>query len=350
MTRCVFAIPGDLATPTGGYTYARKILPFLADRMDVQVCALPPGFPFPSEAELNETATILGAVDRTGSVLFADGLAYGALPQGLIKTISSPIVALVHHPLCLEEGLSPQAKAQLLKSEGEALRFARHAIVPSSATASALAELFGIGPAKITIAEPGVLSGKRADGAPDSEPLHIVSVGAVTPRKGFDVLVSALHKVRDLHWRATIAGAHDRSPETSAAIRDKVAHLGLADRVRFAGSLDESAISALYSSGDIFVLASFYEGYGMAFAEAMAHGLPIVASGDGAVRDTVPEEAGFICAPGDVFAIAGALRSMLLQPVLRREKAQAAWERGQKLPTWKETGATIAGVLQSEAR
>src|SRR5258706_9618712 len=159
-----------------------------------------------------------------------------------------------------------------------------------------------------------------------------------------------MHRVRYLDRCATIEGAYVFFFQAEDGIRDKVAHLGLADRVRFAGSLDESAISALYSSGDIFVLASFYEGYGMAFAEAMAHGLPIVASGDGAVRDTVPEEAGFICAPGDVFAIAGAFRSMLLQPVLRREKAQAAWERGQKLPTWKETGATIAGVLQSEAR
>jgi glycosyltransferase involved in cell wall biosynthesis len=159
-----------------------------------------------------------------------------------------------------------------------------------------------------------------------------------------------LHEVRDLRWRATIAGAQDRSPETTAAIREKVAHLGLADRVLFAGTLDENAISALYSSGDIFALASFYEGYGMAFAEAMAHGLPIVASGEGAVRDTVPKEAGFVCAPGDVSAIADALRSMMSNRFLRREKAQAAWERGQKLPTWKETGATIAGVLQREAQ
>ncbi|MFY9640839.1 MAG: glycosyltransferase family 4 protein [Rhodomicrobium sp.] len=116
------------------------------------------------------------------------------------------------------------------------------------------------------------------------------------------------------------------------------------------GQLREAEVSALLSSGDIFALASYYEGYGMAFAEAMAHGLPIVASGDGAVADTVPPQAGFVCAPGDANAIARALRSLLLDESLRHAKAEAAWQHGQTLPQWTETAAIIATALESVRR
>jgi glycosyltransferase involved in cell wall biosynthesis len=123
----------------------------------------------------------------------------------------------------------------------------------------------------------------------------------------------------------------------------------LEERVRLAGQLDEATLSALYSSADVFALASLYEGYGMAFAEAMAHGLPVVASGEGAVSDTVPSSAGLVCAAGDVPAFAEALRSLLSNAALRREMAKGAWRHGQTLPAWTRTADTIAKVLEQAA-
>jgi glycosyltransferase involved in cell wall biosynthesis len=176
-----------------------------------------------------------------------------------------------------------------------------------------------------------------------------VSVGSLTPRKGYGVLIDALNDVRDLPWRATIAGSLDRSPETAALVRRKLSEYGFEERVRLAGQLDEATLSALYSSADVFALASLYEGYGMAFAEAIAHGLPVVASGEGAVRDTVPRSAGFVCAAGDVAGFAEALRSLLSNAALRREKAEGAWGHGQTLPNWASTAATIAQVIEHAA-
>ncbi len=346
MTRCVFAIPGDLAAPTGGYAYARKILPLLAEKMEMEVCALPAGYPFPTDAELRETAQALGAADRPGTVFLIDGLAYGAMPAALIAPLRSPIAALLHHPLGLEEGLSAADQQRLLSLEGQALGFAKAIIVTSPGTARELTRLFVVPPQKITIAEPGVLRGRRAMGTADGEPSHIVSVGTLTPRKGFAVLAGALQEVNDLPWQVTIAGSLDLSPATAAGVSRKIEGYGLQERVRLVGQLEEQAVSALYSSGDIFALASTYEGYGMAFAEAMAHGLPVVASGGGAVADTVPPKAGFVCAAGDVSAIAAALRSLLSNTALRRAKAEAAWQHGQKLPDWLATAAIIAQVLK----
>ncbi len=346
MTQCVFAIPGSLATPTGGYAYARKILPLLAKRMETQACALPAGFPFPADAVLEEAARAMREADRPGTVFLIDGLAFGAMPAGLIASLRSPIAALVHHPLGLEEGLTSAEKTRLLSLEGQALALARAIIVPSRGTAHELNRLFAIPAAKLTIAEPGILRGERAMGSPQGEPLHIVCVGSLTPRKGFAVLIDALNALSGFSWRATIAGSPDLSPETAAEVKRKIAAYGLAERVRLVGQLDERAVSALYSSGDIFALASYYEGYGMAFAEAMAHGLPIVASGDGAVANTVPSQAGIVCAPGDANAIANALRALLTDDSLRQAKAERAWQHGQTLPQWSETAAIIARALE----
>src|ERR1700750_1101934 len=111
MIRCAFAIPGDLSTPTGGYTYARKILPLLAERIDISVCALPGGFPFPSATELKATEAALEAFDGPDCVFLFDGLAYGAMPAEFIMRLKGVAVALIHHPLGLEEGLPPDEKA-----------------------------------------------------------------------------------------------------------------------------------------------------------------------------------------------------------------------------------------------
>ena len=349
MTRYVFAIPGDLATPTGGYVYARKILPLLAQRLGIKLCPLPAGFPLASQAEVREAVASLAAFNAPGTVFFIDGLAYGALPVTELDALKGPIVALVHHPLGLEEGLTPSEKAQLLKTEDEALALARHVVVPSHGTVRELTRLFSVSAGKITVAEPGILRGKRASGASAGQPFHIVSVGSLTPRKGYGVHIDALNEVRDLPWRATIAGSLDRSPETAALVRGKLSEYGFEERVRLAGQLDEATLSALYSSADVFALASLYEGYGMAFAEAIAHGLPVVASGEGAVRDTVPSSAGFVCAAGDAAGFAEALRSLLSNVALRREKAEGAWRHGQTLPNWTRTADTIAKVLKQAA-
>ncbi len=349
MTRCVFAVPGDLATPAGGYLYARKILPLLAQRLSIEVCQLPAGFPIPSKTEAEEARTLLGRVDAPGTVFLIDGLAYGALTVSAIEALKQPVVALVHHPLGLEEGLSPSEKALLLKTEREALELARHIVVPSYGMGRELMRLFRVAADKITVAEPGILRGKRAEGASDGAPPLIVSVGSLTPRKGFPVLIEALNEVRDLPWRATIAGSADLSPETAALVQRKLSDYGFDNRVQLVGQLDETRLSALYSSADIFALASLYEGYGMAFAEAIAHGLPVVASGEGAVRDTAPPAAGFVCATGDAAAFADALRALLSNQALRREKAEGAWRHGQTMPDWMRTADKVAHVLEQAA-
>ena len=132
----------------------------------------------------------------------------------------------------------------------------------------------------------------------------------------------------------------------SNAVQSQIAEAGLEDRIHFAEVLGSEGISALLSQSDIFALPSRYEGYGMAFAEAMAHGLPVVATTAPAIPATVPPGAGILVAPDDPDAFAEALRRLMHDPTLRRRLGDGAWAHAQTLPRWEDTAAIIAGVIQ----
>jgi glycosyltransferase involved in cell wall biosynthesis len=344
VSEIVFAIPGDLRSPTGGYAYARRLLRHLPEHgVEVRHLALPGGFPDPSADDLAETARL---IDGTGpaSVLLIDGLAYGAMPVGLIAGFKRPVVALVHHPLGLENGLPPVRQAELIASEAQALALAHHVIVTSRMTARLLRATLNVPPEKISVAEPGTEPAARARGT--GSPVRILSVGTVSPRKGYDLLVAALGPLRDLDWQLTIAGATDRVPGAAQALERSIRTAGIESRVELAGAVDERSLDSLYDRADVFVSASLFEGYGMALAEALVRGLPMVVSTGGAAVETVPDEAALKVPPGDVQALGEALRGTIGDSRLRSSLAEAAWRAGQTLPRWTDTARHVAHVLR----
>lgn len=343
----VFAIPGDLASPTGGYAYARRMLKDLpAQGIDIVHLPLAAGFPFPSEAELAATATAF-ADTPCDAVLLIDGLACGALPVGLLRGCGRRCVALVHHPLGHETGLAEAARRQLLASERAALAAVDAVVATSEPTCRALVSEFDVPTDRLTIAEPGTDSAVRAPA--DGEPPHLIAVGAISPRKGYDVLVAALARLSALPWRATIVGSLDRAPEEAARLRALIAGAGLAERIVLAGACDDAALERAYASADAFVMASHYEGYGMVLTEALARGLPIVTTRVGAADERVPDAAGLKVPPGDAGALAAALATVLGDRERRSAMADASWRAGQALPRWDDAAAAIAGVIRSVA-
>lgn len=343
--RVVLAFPGDLATRTGGYAYDRRLAAELEARgWRVDRLSLPAGFPFPSEGERAASAELLRGV-AAGTTVLLDGLAFGALPELAAAEASRlDLVALVHHPLCLETGLAPERAALLEASEGAALARARAVVVTSPRTAAAVAELFGVPPAKIAVALPGTdpAPPARGSGGPGC---RMVAVGTVTPRKGHAVLVEALAGLADLPWELLCAGSLERDPAEAAAVRAAVAARELEDRVRFLGELDPAALGALLDGADLLVSASFYEGYGMALAEGLARGLPVVAAAGGAVAETVPAGAGLLVPPGDAAALRAALRRFLVEPGLAERLRAGALAARERLPRWADAAARVEAVL-----
>jgi glycosyltransferase involved in cell wall biosynthesis len=345
--RVVFAVPGDLAAPTGGYAYDRRVIAGLRELgWQVDVLGLGDGFPHPStETYAVASAKLLGLPEPHPVVI--DGLAFGIMDD-IAQSVarSRPLLALVHHPLALESGLSPRDAEALRASERKALAAAHAVIVTSPATARLLSEQFKVERPRITVAIPGNDPTPLAHGSRDGV-VRLLAVGSIVPRKGYDVLMQALAPLTDLSWHLTIAGARDRDGTTAQQLDAAIARLGLADRVTVAGSVSDAALSALYQGADLFVLASRFEGYGMAYTEAIAHGLPVVGTNAGAIAETVPKGAGILVPPDDVFALTEALRPLIADAAQRDVLAARARAAVRRLPTWRDTAQKFAQAIEA---
>jgi glycosyltransferase involved in cell wall biosynthesis len=247
--------------------------------------------------------------------------------------------------LALETGLSPADAQALLKSEQAALAAVHGVIVTSPSTERILLDDYDVPGESITVACPGTDRGRLAPGSSDGI-VRLISIGAVVPRKGFDVLMAALATMAELPWKLAIAGDLTRDAAASAQLHANIQQYGFSSRIEVLGVLPQDRVAALYAGADIFVLASRFEGYGMAFAEAMAHGLPVIGTTAGAIPDTVPPEAGVLVEPNDVTALARALRMLIERPQERHWFAAGARAAGEKLPTWQESAKRFARALE----
>jgi len=339
-----FAVPGDLATPTGGYRYDRRIIAELpALGWGAEVVNLGDGFPYPTADTRATACARLSALAR-GRPVVIDGLAFGVLPDAAeALRASHSLVALVHHPLALESGLSATECASLHASERSALGCARHVIATSATVARLLVEHYGVPSGTVSVVEPGT---DRVSTAPRNGAgvVKLLAVGSVIPRKGYDVLIAALARLRHLPWQLVIAGDCGRSPQTYRQVKGEIGRLGLADRVSLLGAVAFDELAPLYASADLFVLPSRFEGYGMAYAEAIAHGVPVVGTTAGAVPDTVPAAAGVLVAPDDIEALAVALQRVIENPADRERLAAGA--RAATFPSWPQQAALFARLLE----
>ena len=345
MRRVAFAVPGDLATPTGGYAYDRRMIAEL-QRLgwQVDVIGLGDGFPRPSDTQKAQAQARLAAV--SGDVpIVVDGLAFGVLPEAAQALRARPLVALVHHPLALETGVSAVEAQALLTSERTALAAARGVIVTSPSTARVLIADYDVPADRIAIALPGTDRGEPAQGSTDGV-VRLLSIGTLVPRKGYDVLIAALAQMPGLPWRLTIAGER-REPATAARLDADIARHDFGGRVALLGAVSADRLSALYRAADIFVLASRFEGYGMAYAEAIAHGLPVIGTTGGAIPDTVPSEAGVLVPPDNIDALARALRRLIEDTAERRRLAAGARAAAIRLASWADSAKRFSNALEA---
>jgi glycosyltransferase involved in cell wall biosynthesis len=350
MPSLVMVIPGELDTRTGGYGYDRRIIEGLRRRgWSTVVGQLAETFPFPSTEAREHAAQMLAALPDD-SLVMVDGLALGALPdEARQEARRLRLVGLVHHPLAEETGLEPSVAAALGASERRALAAVRHVIVTSRGTAAALSG-YGVSSERITVVEPGTDRGPiarsyRSTDAGNGQPIiNLLCVASLTPRKDHETLFEALATLVDRRWRLRCAGA-ERDAPTVRRLRAHLAESGLAHRVALLGDLNETEVAEEYDRADVFVLATRYEGYGMAVAEALARGLPVVSTPTGAIPDLVNRHAGILVPPGDARALAAALASVIDDEALRLRLAGGARDVRARLPTWDDAADRMSAVL-----
>jgi len=353
-----FLVPGDWSTPTGGFRYDRRLAQALAAAgWTVEARRLDAAWPAPDAAARARAAEVVAAI-ADGSTVVADGLAFGVLDEVVaVHAERLRWVALVHHPLHLETGQTPAVRQCLLARESRALSFARRVVVTSPRTAQDVVAM-GVPNRRIAIVEPGTDAWPQAsagviDPAPAREagPVRLLCVATVTPRKGHALLLQALAGLEGLPglpcqpWQLHCVGSLSRDPATADHAQAMARRPALAGRVFWHGEVGAAALQAHYAAADLLVLASLHEGYGMVVAEALAAGLPVLASDAGALAQTLPAHAGWRVPPGDVPALQAALQHLIGDPALRQQLAAGAREAGRGLPDWPTQAARFAAVL-----
>ncbi len=341
--RATFAIPGNLATPSGGYGYARRVLRGAAAAgIELTHLGLPGGYPNPAPADLEETISLASGLPADQPVLI-DGLALGAMPGEVVAAFSGPIVALCHHPLALETGVAPDRAADLEATERKALHRASAVVTTSEATAAILCDRFMVPQHKLTIAHPGTDPAPRAAGS-GGPGCAVLSVGSVTERKGHRRLIAELAALRDVDWTLRIVGPAP-DPVEMAGLGADIDRFDLRGRVTLTGPLSMTAVQAAYQTADLFVLASEYEGFGMVFTEAMANGLPVLGLQSAAVAEATRGAARLVEAPD----FPAALSDLVRRPASRVALAEQCWRAAAELPRWDQTVQKIADVLRARA-
>ena len=342
--RIALLVPGPFDTISGGYIYDRRLAEGLrALGHEMQVVELPGRHPLPDEAATEGARTSLDGLPGDARIV-VDGLGLPAFAPLAERLAARGAVGLIHHPTALEHG-NPGPVRDALREAEQALfpRLAR-LVATSPLTARRLAEDFVVDAARIGVVEPGTDVAPRSEGS-GGPGCAILSVGALIPRKGHDVLLRALASLSDLDWTLTIAGGA-RDQVYANGLAALAEELGIAQRVTFAGEVGGAALEALWRRSDVFALASHWEGYGMAVAEALARGLPVAVAAGGALAALVPVEAGVVSAPGEVVSLGKAMRRVIFDTDLRADMAEAAWKAGQKLPRWEDRAAAFLAELE----
>lgn len=341
-----FAVPGDLATPTGGYGYDRRIIQELRELgWQVDVADIGDDFPFPSTAQRATALAILSAMPA-GCPIVLDGLAFGALPEAGALRCRTPLIALVHQPLALDPGLDTTQADTFRETERAALAAAARVVVTSETTARIVTADYEVPSQRISVVRPGNDPVPPAPGSNDGVAC-LLSVGSVVPVKGHDLLIAAVATLTDIPWRLTIAGDRTRDPAAAAQLDADIAAHGVCDRVAVLGAVPPERITELFLASDVFVLASRFEGYGMALTEAIAHGIPVVSTMAGAIPQTVPVGTGLLVPPDDTAALAQALRRLISDPAERRRLATNARAAAARLPTWQDSARLFVGAVET---
>ena len=285
----------DPTRPSGGNVYDRRV----ADALGAEV------------------HTTTDTVPR-GATVLVDGLM--ASPALLSEVHRLRVVVLVHMP-----SGEPW--------EGPVLRAAAAVVTTSRWTRDHLVAAHGL--ERVVVAEPGVDPAPVAPGSPEGRAL--LSVGAVTALKGYDVLATALALLDDLPWDCRGVGSTALEPDLAGRV---------GRTVRLTGPMTRAELDATYAQADLLVLASRAETYGMVVAEALAHGVPVIATAVGGVPEALGE-GGVLVPPGDPVALATALRRWLTDHEHRTVLRSAARDRRTSLAGWDRTAGLVARALEA---
>jgi len=338
----------SLHTISGGYLYDRQLVQVLRDAgHTVEIVSLP-WRNYGRHLQDNLSLRLLTRLRNTPfDLLLQDELNHPSLAWlngWLRRTVTYPLISIVHHLRSSED------HARLLlplyrRVEQRYLNSVDGFLYNSQSTQAAVqALLLHDKPARI--AYPAADHHQPPPAAVIRDAIHqrtqqgprcLLFVGNVIARKGLHSLLQALALVPRALWRLQVIGSLTSDRAYTAHIRRLITTLGLADNVALIGSVSDAQIVASYAQSDLYAAPAF-EGFGIAYLEAMSFGLPVIASTAGAAHEIVTHGVdGCLVAPGDTSTLAAYINELCTQPERLAVMSMAARQRYDRHPTWQES-------------
>ena len=331
-----FLIPEDINLLKGNYVYNKRIAEGLkAIGHQVIIQQLPDDFPFPSDTSLQQCRQIMGAIPQAEPVII-DNLVFGVIPD-ILKDfyLQKPIVALVHITLSADPNLTAYQREMVLSLEKKAQKYAKKFIVSSSYTANLLTAA-GIEKNQINVIIPGVDNYPQKKIYP-GKPSKLLSIANFTRNKGYMTLMKALTALKNKDWELHCYGNLNFDKEYVDELQMIIRRNGLKEKVWLHGPVSGKELSDVYLNADLFIHASNFETYGMAVAEALAHGIPVITSTGGGICETVPVKMGQFFNPGDVYVLQTIIEELLENPQLYKTLYTEASTYHNQVHTWQKS-------------
>ena len=335
----------DPGQPTGGNIYDRRVCAGLAEAgWEVLVATVAAAWPVRGSGARADLARVVSAIPDGATVLIDGLIASSAATQLLPHTGRIRMTVLLHMPLATGDA---HLDADAERSERSVLRAAAGVVVTSEWTRRQVLTRYAIPARRVHVARPGA---DRV--AAPARPVrgHLICVGVLSRHKGQDLLVEALADLADRDWHCVLAGSLDRDPDFVEHLQTRITRLGYDHRVRLSGVLTGAALSHAYTTADLLVAPSRAETYGMTVTEALAHGLPVIATAVGGLPEAFGSTAdgtgpGQLIPPGDPAALAAALGDWLGDEGHRHRLRAAVRQRQPTLRGWEQTTREIADAL-----
>lgn len=336
--RLVLITEAPVESATGASAYHRRLIDaWQSVSGDAKVIGL--------DAPVSED--FAASIDAEAAIV-VEAAAFEKAALALPPLLQRGAVALVHHPTALEPGAAPERRAARKALESSVLPKFRRVVTASEPIAARLKSEFGVSEDRLRVVVPGTAPQSRRHINPErpfGTPCTVLSLGTLTYRKGHDLLLRALAGLPDLDWRLILAG-EARDPAYAAELDSLAENLGIQARVERTGALDGDALEEAWNRAEVFALATRFEGFGMAIAEAMARGLPVAITDGGAAGSLVPAQAGVVAPVDDLAQFIKALRRLVFSPPLRAEMGAAGYAHARNLPGWTDQARAFAAVFE----
>lgn len=349
-----FLLYGTLDDLSGGFLYDRMLVKYLereGDRVDV-VSLGRPGYGRALLRNLSGTVArrlTKGAFD----VILEDELAHASLcgtNRRLKASCARPVVSIVHHLRCSEKWPHWQTR---IYSEIERLYLdSVDAFIFNSTTTRESVQLLLGRTVDNVVAFPSAahvnspLSEREVrNRACRKGAFEVLFLGNIIRRKQLHVLVQAISHVVG-NCRLTVIGDPDRDTDYVAEIEAMIERMGLASRVVFRGCATDAELASCLRESHLLVMPSAYEGFGIAYLEAMAFGLPAIGTPSGGAREVISEgRDGFLVPSGDVWALTKRVQMLHDNRTRLAEMGCRALATYRSRPTWDDCGSAIHAFL-----